>query len=573
MPPTAGSSTPGARVVCHYASVLARDVLLDVLRSEGVRHIFGNPGSTELPLIDALAGANDLDYVLALQEASAVAMADGYAQITGRPAFLNLHTSAGLGNAIGNLTNAGVVGTPLVVTAGQQDERHIAADPMLSGDLVGLARPVSKWAHELRTADELAVYVRRAFHDAASPPAGPVFLALPMNLLEEEFRGPLPSRTSIERGIVPAALPELAHLLAEVPVGELAIVVGDEVSAAGGGGVEDVVTLADALGAPVFGSPLHSTGLFVGRHPLWAGQLPLSAAQVNSTLQPFRRVLLLGGQPFMAYPYTPAEALPAGTELLHVSPDPRWLGRYYAARLALIGDPAATAAALVPLLADRVDGTAVAKARAEATARRGDDEAALEAKALARYGPTPVHPMAAVHAALRAMPADAIVVDESISSGNGLRELLRSSDPRSFYGIRGGGIGWGLPAALGVKLAQPGRPVVALIGDGSAMYTNQAFWTAAHDSIPVVYVIFNNASYRILKQRTLALKGFSAEDDRYVAMDLVNPTIDYVGLARSLGVPGELVEKTADVGPAMKRGLASGGPYLIDARIDGSFKG
>ena len=161
----------------------------------------------------------------------------------------------------------------------------------------------------------------------------------------------------------------------------------------------------------------------------------------------------------------------------------------------------------------------------------------------------------------------------SISSGHGVREVLGSSDPRSFYGIRRGGIGWGLPAALGVKLAQPSRPVVALIGDGSAMYTNQAFWTAAHDSIPVVYVIFNNASYRILKQRTLALKGFSAEDDRYVAMDLVNPTIDYVGLAKSLGVPGELVEKTAEVGPAMKRGLASGGPYLIDARIDGSFKG
>ena len=160
----------------------------------------------------------------------------------------------------------------------------------------------------------------------------------------------------------------------------------------------------------------------------------------------------------------------------------------------------------------------------------------------------------------------------SISSGHGVREVLGSSDPRSFYGIRRGGIGWGLPAALGVKLAQPSRPVVALIGDGSAMYTNQAFWPAAHDSILVVYVIFNNASYRILKQRTLAVKGFSAEDDRYIAMDLVNPTIDYVGLAKSLGVPGERVEKTQDVGSAMGRALASGGPYLIDVKIDAAFK-
>ena len=198
---------------------------------------------------------------------------------------------------------------------------------------------------------------------------------------------------------------------------------------------------------------------------------------------------------------------------------------------------------------------------------------AIRETAAAEAGRTPISPLSLVAAVVDAMPEDAIVVDENISSGHGVRELLRSSDPKSFYGIRGGGIGWGLPAALGVKLAQPSRPVVALIGDGSAMYTNQAFWTAAHDSIPVVYVIFNNASYRILKQRTLALKGFSAEDDRYIAMDLVNPTIDYVGLAKSLGVPGELVEQTAEVGPAMKRGLASGGPYLVDARIDGSFKG
>jgi benzoylformate decarboxylase len=197
----------------------------------------------------------------------------------------------------------------------------------------------------------------------------------------------------------------------------------------------------------------------------------------------------------------------------------------------------------------------------------------LRESAAAEAGRTPISPLSLVAAAVDAIPEDAVVVDESISSGLGVRELLRSSDPKSFYGLRGGGIGWGLPAALGIKLAQPGRPVVALVGDGSAMYTNQSFWTAAHDSIAVVAVIFNNASYRILKQRTLALKGFSAEDDRYVAMDLVNPAIDYVGLAKSLGVPGELVEKTADVGPAIKRGLASGGPYLVDARIDPSFKG
>src|SRR2546423_14748690 len=165
------------------ATRLTRDVLLDLLRDEGVRHVFGNPGSTELPLMDALIDAGDIEYVLALQEATAVGMADGYAQATGRPAFLNLHTSAGLGNAVGNLTNARACQSPLVVTAGQQDYRHIVTDPLLAGDLTGIARSVSKWTHEVRTVDELGIVMRRGFHDAASPPAGPGFVSCPRGLL------------------------------------------------------------------------------------------------------------------------------------------------------------------------------------------------------------------------------------------------------------------------------------------------------------------------------------------------------------------------------------------------------
>ena len=181
-------------------------------------------------------------------------------------------------------------------------------------------------------------------------------------------------------------------------------------------------------------------------------------------------------------------------------------------------------------------------------------------------------PLTLVHELARAVPRDVTIIDESISSGAGIRNLMPCADAKSFFGLRGGGIGWGLPAALGVKLALPQRPVVALVGDGSAMYTNQALWTAAREGLAVVYVIFNNASYRILKQRTHDLKGFSFEDDHYVAMDLDRPFIDYVGLARSLGVPGERVEKAVDVAGAMTRALGSGGPYLIDVKLDASFK-
>jgi benzoylformate decarboxylase len=196
----------------------------------------------------------------------------------------------------------------------------------------------------------------------------------------------------------------------------------------------------------------------------------------------------------------------------------------------------------------------------------------MEQKAREGAGTNPMAPITLVHAVAQATPAGATIVDETISSGMGVRHFFKCEDSKSFFGIRGGGIGWGLPAALGVKLALPNRPVIALVGDGSAMYTCQGLWTAAHESVPVVFVIFNNASYRILKQRTLALKGFSAEDDLYVGMDLDRPLIDHVGLAKSFGVPGERIEKVSEVGPAMGRALASGGPYLIDARIDPHFK-
>src|SRR6185369_5379568 len=225
-----------------------REALLEVLRSEGVRHVFGNPGTTELPLIDALAGVDDIGYVLALQEATAVGMADGYAQVTGRPAVLNLHTSAGLGNAIGNLTNAQANGTPLVVTAGQQDYRHIAADPLLAGNLVGLAEAVSKWSHEVRTTDELATIMRRAFHDAAAPPAGPVFVSIPMDLMEHETAAPVPPPSHIDHRSTAGSLEELAERRAGAQAQGLAVTAGADVAAAGAVALTAGAAVADRGG-------------------------------------------------------------------------------------------------------------------------------------------------------------------------------------------------------------------------------------------------------------------------------------------------------------------------------------
>jgi benzoylformate decarboxylase len=536
------------------------EVLLDVLRTEGVTHLFGNPGTTELPLVDALAGAGDLRYVLALQEATAVAMADGYAQVTGRPAFLNLHTSAGLGNAIGNLTNAVANRTPIVVTAGQQDRRHIVSDPLLAGDLVGLARPVAKWSHEVRTGDELGTILRRAFSDAALPPAGPVFVSLPMDLLDADGAAPAPARSTRAAGAVAGGLDELAALLTDTDPERLAIVVGDE---GAGPAIDGLASLAEALGVKVFGSPLHGTHVFPMASPHWAGALPPAAAAVRAMLEPFDRVLLVGGQAFLVYPYTPGPALPPTTELLHLSPAATDVGRTHPVRLGLVGDPAATIEALLPLVRARAD-TARAAARVDALrAERTEAAARYEEAATSKYDSVPMAPIAAAHAVVSSLPPDTIVVDEAITTGTHVRGF--HDGPYLF--CRGGGLGWGMPAALGASLARDKAPVVCVVGDGSAMYSPQALWTAAAEQLPVVFFVVNNRQYLILKNALRQRGGPSATTGRFVGMDLAAPPVDFLALATSMGVGSTLVEKATDVAEAVRSAVDAGRPHLLELPI------
>lgn len=532
-----------------------RDALLEVLDTEGVTHVFGNPGTTELPLIDALAGRPDITYVLALQEASVIGMADGYAQASGRPSFVNLHTSAGLGNAIGNLTNAAANLSPIVVTAGQQDRRHLFTDPMLGGALVGIARPVVKWAHEARNLTELGTVLRRAFNDAAAPPRGPVFVSLPMDLLDEDGDAPVPPKTPIEHRTTPpaAALQELADLLDDTAPEDLALVIGDEAV----DGVDALVRLAEALGCVVYGATLHSAFVFPPGHPQWAGPLPPMAAAINDKLGRLRRVLAVGGHPFMAYPYTPGPPLPPTTELLHIAPDPHKLGRTHPARLALAGDPGATAEALLPLLAQRPP----------AAARAAQDKPDFEATALDRYDASPIHPMAAAHALLRAVPAETPVVDEAITTGTYVRGFVANTTPRSYFFARGGGLGWGMPAAVGVSLARDKAPTLCVVGDGSAMYSPQALWTAAHHRTPVVFAVVDNRQYLILKRALEGRKDEAARRQSFIGMDMADPPVDFVALAQSMGVPAARVDKASDIAGAVEAALARQGPTLLEIPI------
>lgn len=542
-----------------------REILLEVLRTEGVRHIFGNPGSTELPFIDSLADAEDLHYVLGLQEATVVGMADGYAQATGRPAFVNVHTSAGLGNAIGNLTNARANRAPLVVTAGQQDYRHIATEPLLSGPLVELAGGCVKWGHEVRTVGELATILRRAFHDASSPPAGPVFASLPMDLLDHEHGEPVPPPSTLHALGTADALDELAELLSAPAVGRVGIVAGDAVAAAGA--VPLVVELAEALGAPVHGAPLHGRGVFPPAHPLWQGMLNPAAAAIRATLERYDRVLLIGEQAFVVYPFTPGPAVPPDVELLHLSPDPGQLARTWPVRLGVAGHVRTSLAALLPLVVARADKGAAEGALAAAAVDRRAEIERLETTARERYGPAPMHPMAAAHALVRAMPAGTVVVDEAITTGGYVRGFHHWTEPGRYYFCTGGGLGWGMPAACGVALAQRDVPVLCVVGDGSAMYSPQALWTAAAQDLPVVFAVVNNRQYKILKGNLTAMGGSAARTGRLVGMDLDAPPVDFVALASSMGVEAALVDHSDDVSDAVYEALASGRPRLLELPI------
>ena len=542
---------------------------MEALAGEDVRHVFGNPGTTELPLLDALVGHGGPDYVLALQEATAVGMADAYGRLTRRPSFVNLHTVAGLANGLGNLANAVGAGTPMVITAGQQDRRHLIAEPLLSGELVGLAGAVVKWSYEVRTLGELGVAVRRAFRLAAAPPAGPVFLGIPMDVLEEVGETLLPPPSRVDDAPLGGSLAELADLLAGAQ--RPGLVVGNELARSDG--LEAAVELAEALAAPVHGQPLGSLLAFPSAHPLWRGPLPLDAAGINATLAAYDRVLVLGADAFLVYQYSAERAVREGVELLQVHPDPAQLGRTHAVRLGVLGDPGRCAAELARLLDGRVPAERRQRVLAEGEAWRGEVVARLTDQVKRGREAKPLGPAAAVQAVVSRLPENAIVVDEAITAGLFTRAFHRGSDPASYLWSGAGGLGWGVPAALGAKLAAPERPVVCIVGDGSFMYAPQALWTAAHHRLNVVTVVLDNREYRILKRGLDLMEGASARTGSYPGMDLVDPEIDFVALAGSLGVAGRTVDDADTLEHAVDEALGSGEPRLLHVPIAGHGAG
>ncbi len=550
-----------------------KTALLELLKQEGVRVMFGNPGTTELPLMDALAAEQELRYVLALQEAPAMAMADGYALASGGLAVVNLHVAPGLGNAMGMLYDAQKAGSPVLVTAGQHEQTFNFTEPLLWADLPRIAQPFVKWSHEVRRLEDLPLAIHRAAKTALAPPMGPVFLSLPGDVLtaSAEIELGAPTRVAPRMRGDAAAIAVAAQLIAraERPV----IMAGDAVPASGA--LAELVALAEAIGAPVWDEGMASRAMFPASNPLYRGSYARLPATIRGLLAEHDLLISIGADLFTLSLPGAVDPLPEGMKIVHMDTDPWELGKNYAEAASILADPKASLPELTAAVVAAQGPAGAARAATRLAAARADGIASLaklRAAAEAASARSPIATLALMAAVAGMLPKNAVVIDETVSSGAGLRRLLASDDAQSFFGLRGGGIGWGLPAAIGAKLALPDRPVVALIGDGSAMYTIQGLWTAAHEKLQVVFVIINNHSYRILKQRTNAMQGLAAQTDRYVGMDLDNPRVDFVAVARGLGLAAERARTLAEVRDLLAAALKADGPSLIEVEVERGWK-
>jgi benzoylformate decarboxylase len=553
--------------------ITGRHAFLEVLHQEGVEYIFGNPGTTELPLMDALVDRPDIKYILALQEAAAVGMADGYAQASGKVGVLNLHVSPGLGNALGVLYDSWRMKTPLLVTAGQQDQRYQLSEPVLWSELVPLMRMYAKWTWEPRSIKDLVTATRRALKVAMTLPTGIVFLSLPMDVLYGEAETELwttpstPTRLRADR----AALEQAATLLlrAKNPI----LVVGDDVGASDA--LAEVAAVAELLGARVFTDTFPGRTDFPSDHPLYQGILVRSQPAVRAVLEQADLMFAVGAEVFPFSLPSEVEPVPADLTIVHMHSDPWEVGKNYPAKVGIIGDLKASLPELVQIMsAQQTLGQREEARRRGENALRAKQAAAESLKSLAGEvsNRLPIPAAVLMQAIAETVPAETIIVDESITSGATLRDFLVRRSADSFYGMRGGGLGWGLPATIGVKLAKPDRPVLGIIGDGSTLYVNQALWTAAHYRIPVVWLICNNAQYMILKRRLHAYGGAAAKAETYIGLDMMDPEIDFLSLARAMGVHGVRADTPDAVSKALREAISRHGPTLIDVPIERSIK-
>ena len=521
-----------------------REASFDLLRRLGLTTVFGNPGSTEEPFLQNFP--DDFTYVLGLQEASVLAMADGYAQGTGRPALVNLHTVAGVGHAFGNLICAHYNKTPLIVTAGQQVRDMLLLEPYLANTrAVETPQPWVKWSYEPVRAGDVPPALMRAYAAAVQPPAGPVFLSLPMDDMDKPADGVAVVRAVTERvGPDPARLAEFAQAIGTAKSPVLVIGAGVERN----GGWDAGVALAERLDIPVWAPPETERAAFPEDHRLFQGYLPFAIQPLAEKLKGHDLVVVIGGPVFRYYPHVPGDYLPAGARLLHITDDPAESAR------APVGDSLVADARLaLEALIQLVEPGSYPPVAARELQRELPDP------------PSPVLTPAEVFAALQdGRPDDAVLLLESTSNAELFHQWVPITRPRSFTLFASGGLGWALPAAVGYALAERdtgrNRPVICVLGDGAANYSIQALYTAAQHRLPIIFLVLNNGEYGILK-------AFARQQDTPGVPGLDLPGLDFVALAQGYGCAAARVATADALAEALQRALAHPGPTVLEVPI------
>jgi benzoylformate decarboxylase len=540
------------RTADPQATATVRDVTYELLRTYGLTTIFGNVGSTEEPFLADFP--SDFRYILGLQEASAIAMADGYAQSTRRPALVNLHSGPGTGNAMGNLMGAFENKTPLIVTAGQQTREMLLMEPWLTNvEATTLPRPWVKWAYQPVRAEDVPAAFMRAIATALQPPAGPVFLSLPLDDWNKPCEGPAVVRTVGTRVAPdPERLREFAHAMrhASSPV----LVYGGGV--ARGGGWNQATALAEALQAPVWAAPACERTPFPEDHPLYRGELPFAIAPLSEKLEDHDLVVVLGAPVFRYYPYVPGPYLPAGARLLHISDDPAETSRAPVGD-SLVSDPVLAIAGLTDLLADHRPSNAKPLGRLDRPV--APPSAETNGSGSLRL------PAAMVFAALSEVrPPHAILVEESPSNHADLHRAWPITEPDTFYTFSSGGLGWNLPASVGIALAERvsgrNRPVIAVIGDGSFQYSVQSIWNAAQLRLPMLIVVMRNEQYGILK-------SFAELEETPAVPGLDLPGLDFVSIAKGYGCDAIRVETLGGIKDAAVQAWTKDVPTILEVAI------
>jgi benzoylformate decarboxylase len=553
-----------------------RFAMIEQFMADGVTYMFGNPGTVEQGFLDALSDYPDVEYILALQEAVVVGIADGYARATRKPTIVQLHSGVGLGNGIGMMYQAKRGHAPLVVIAGESGVRYDAMEAQMWADLVDIAAPVTKWATRVVDPGSLLRVLRRAMKEAATPPMGPVFVSLPMDVLDAPNHEEIVATSFLEtRSVAPRLEVDRAakHLVgASRPM----IIAGDGVAVSEA--QPELTHLAELWGAEVWGADWSEVNMD-HTHPQFKGMLGHMFGDHSKALtSPADAVLIVGTYVFPEVFPELSGVFSPGVPVVHVDLDAHEIAKNFPVTMGFVADPKPTLAALADAIGGMMDDgqKAAARSRAEAMgAAKQQELAAARARDRSFHNTVPLHASQFAEELARQLPADAIIFDEALTTSPELTRYLQPTTPGHYFLTRGGSLGVGIPGAIGLKIAHPDKVVVGFTGDGGSMYTIQALWTAARYDVDAKFVICNNHSYELLKlnieeyweEREIPEHGFP------VSFSLTAPDIRFDQLARSLGVAAVRVETAAQIAPAITQALEHEGPFLIDLVIANQVKG